>query len=108
MEDKIVKEIVKEFSKRSEIGVVKYGTTLEGNDDGTLRFLRHLREELMDATLYTKKLETIIADTLDSEMEKVFETIMNAMLIADNERLLPCDIEECFYACGYELDKQPF
>jgi len=54
-EDSIVEEVKKEFTERSERGQNKYGTTL--NDNNKDDFLQHLKEELMDATLYIAKLQ---------------------------------------------------
>ena len=54
MKDKIVESVVNKFNERSELGIKKYGTTLEENN--TDNFLVHLQEELMDATLYIEKL----------------------------------------------------
>lgn len=56
MKDKIVKQVVNKFEKRSELGIKKYGTTLEDNDKDD--FLNHLQEELMDAILYIEKLKS--------------------------------------------------
>ena len=58
MTDKIVKQVTDRFKSRSEVGIKKYGTTLE--DNNTDDFLNHLQEELMDATLYIEKLLTLI------------------------------------------------
>lgn len=54
--DNIVESVVNTFRDRSKIGVAKYGTTLQENDSDD--FLKHLQEELMDATLYIEKLRT--------------------------------------------------
>ena len=56
MTDKIVQEVVDKFQKRSEVGIKKYGTTLEENNSDD--FLNHLQEELMDAILYIQKLKS--------------------------------------------------
>jgi len=56
MEDKIVKQVVNKFQQRSEVGIKKYGTTLEQNNNDD--FLNHLQEELMDAILYIEKLKS--------------------------------------------------
>jgi len=56
MQDKIVKQVVDKFQQRSEVGIKKYGTTLEENN--TDDFLNHLQEELMDAILYIEKLKS--------------------------------------------------
>lgn len=57
MKDKIVKQVKEKFSERSEIGIAKYGTTLDRGDLSLVNWLNHLQEELMDATLYIQKLK---------------------------------------------------
>jgi hypothetical protein len=57
MKDKIVQQVVSKYTERSERGYQKYGTTLEENNKDI--YLRHLQEELMDATLYLEKLLTL-------------------------------------------------
>ena len=60
--DKIVKEIQDKFQQRSEVGVKKYGTDLQGAELSILECLNHLQEELMDATLYIQKLKNELQD----------------------------------------------
>jgi hypothetical protein len=60
MRDQIVEDVVDKFLERSQVGITKYGTTLENNNKDN--YLVHLQEELMDATLYLQKL-------LDQEQE---------------------------------------
>lgn len=55
--DPIVDSVIKQFRKRSNLGIKKYGTTLEKNNNDN--FLQHLKEELMDATLYIEKLQSL-------------------------------------------------
>jgi len=59
MKDKIVEEVVLKYQQRSEVGIKKYGTTLEQNNKDN--YLVHLQEELMDATLYIQKLLSKVA-----------------------------------------------
>ena len=54
LKDKIVKQVIHKYIQRSELGIKKYGTTLE--DNNTDNFLIHLQQELMDASLYIEKL----------------------------------------------------
>ena len=54
MKDKIVQQVVNKYQERSDRGYQKYGTTLEENNKDS--YLKHLQEELMDATLYLEKL----------------------------------------------------
>lgn len=54
MKDKIVKQVVDKYTNRSEVGIAKYGTTLENNNVDN--YMNHLQQELMDATLYIEKI----------------------------------------------------
>jgi hypothetical protein len=62
MKDTIVESVIKQFKQRSEVGINKYGVTLERTDLSTLEWLQHFQEELMDATLYIQKLKTELND----------------------------------------------
>ena len=64
MSDQIVLEVIEKYAQRSERGINKYGTTLEQNNHDN--YLKHLQEELMDATLYLQKLMS-----LDKEITKL-------------------------------------
>lgn len=55
VKDPIVESVVKELRERSRVGIEKYGTTLEENNNDD--FLQHLKEELMDAVNYIQKLQ---------------------------------------------------
>lgn len=67
MKDSIVELVTKEFNRRSEVGINKYGTTLDRDDLSLYDWLVHLQQELMDATLYVEKLKSEFADKLTSE-----------------------------------------
>ncbi len=55
--DSIVNSIVKKFISRSDIGIQKYGQTLDRDDLKTVDWIQHAQEELMDAILYLEKLK---------------------------------------------------
>jgi hypothetical protein len=57
MKDKIVQEIKDKFEQRSQLGINKYGTTLERDDLTAEQWVNHLQEELMDAILYLQRLK---------------------------------------------------
>lgn len=61
MKDPIVEQVKNKLTERSQVGVAKYGTTLERGDLSLLDWLNHLQEELMDATLYIQKLKNDLA-----------------------------------------------
>lgn len=52
--DKIVDQVIEKYKSRSQVGINKYGTTLEENNHDN--FLLHLQQEMQDATLYIEKL----------------------------------------------------
>jgi len=58
--DVIVQEVKQMYEERSQVGIAKYGTTLEHSTQNTLEFVQHLQEELMDATLYLQKIKHLI------------------------------------------------
>ena len=64
-EDNIVQEVVNKYQERSKAGYLKYGTTLDRKDLTVDTWLKHLQEELMDATVYIQKLRNDIADATD-------------------------------------------
>ena len=55
--DPIVEDVINTMRARSRDGILKYGTTLYDSPDGFYKFLNHLQEELMDATLYIEKIK---------------------------------------------------
>jgi hypothetical protein len=55
--DSVVESVLSAFKRRSERGIDKYGVTLDREDLSTLEWLKHLQEELMDATLYIERLK---------------------------------------------------
>jgi hypothetical protein len=57
--DSIVNSIVTSFINRSNIGIDKYGTTLDRDDLNEVDWIQHAQEELMDAILYLEKLKQI-------------------------------------------------
>lgn len=58
VKDFIVESVIDQFKDRSNVGIKKYGTTLDRNDLTMLEWLIHLQQELMDATLYIEKLKS--------------------------------------------------
>ena len=53
--DTIVNSIIDKFIERSNIGIEKYGTTLDRNDLQPFEWLVNFQEELMDGILYLEK-----------------------------------------------------
>jgi hypothetical protein len=59
MEDKIVQSVIDKFNKRSELGIKKYGTTLDQNLLTLDEWLTHAQEEAMDFVLYLEKIKKL-------------------------------------------------
>lgn len=56
MKDSIVQSVIDKYISRSNTGIKKYGVTLDREDLSLVEWLRHLQEELQDATLYVEKI----------------------------------------------------
>ncbi len=50
-------KVLSKYYERSQLGIQKYGRTLDRDDLSLTDWLNHLQEELMDATLYIEKLK---------------------------------------------------
>jgi hypothetical protein len=57
-EDPIVAAVIRKMYQRSQVGIKKYGTTMERDDLSYAEWLTHLQEELMDSIIYLEKLKT--------------------------------------------------
>jgi len=53
----IEKKVIDKINKRAEIGLKKYGITMERTDLTKQQWLNHLQEELLDAVIYIEKLK---------------------------------------------------
>lgn len=60
--DRIVESVVEKFRSRSEVGIRKYGTTLDRNDLSLEQWLDHAIEEQMDSILYLTKIKEELKD----------------------------------------------
>lgn len=55
--DSIVESVINQFKERSEVGIKKYGTTLDRNDLNFEDWLQNAIEESMDLCLYLTKIK---------------------------------------------------
>lgn len=65
--DPIVEAAIAEMRKRSQEGILKYGTTMARQDIDLLGWVQHLKEELMDAVIYATRIQR---DLIDAEIDK--------------------------------------
>jgi len=56
-DDPIVAAVIRKMYQRSQVGIKKYGTTMERNDLSFTDWITHLQEELMDSIIYLEKLK---------------------------------------------------
>lgn len=63
IQDSIIKKVIDKLTSRSQVGIKKYGTTLDRDDLSTKEWLIHLQEELMDACGYIEKLISLIEES---------------------------------------------
>ena len=56
MNDTIVESVIEQFKDRSNVGIKKYGVTLDRNDLSLLEWLEHAKQEQMDSVLYLEKI----------------------------------------------------
>jgi hypothetical protein len=74
VEDPVVLKVLSKYYERSQLGIQKYGRTLDRDDLNLTDWLNHLQEELMDATLYIEKLK---ADLKQAQKAALID-LMNA------------------------------
>ena len=56
-QDTIVESVINQFRERSEVGIKKYGVTLDREDLSSLEWINHAQQEAMDFVLYLEKLK---------------------------------------------------
>ena len=57
--DSIVNSVISEFISRSNVGLEKYGTTLDRGDLSLMDWVQHAQEEMMDGILYLEKIKKL-------------------------------------------------
>jgi hypothetical protein len=59
IKDPIVENVVKNFINRSNVGIIKYKTTLNDSNLSFDKWVNHTQEELMDAVNYLEKIKMV-------------------------------------------------
>jgi len=65
VEDNNVNEICLEYMRRADHGFKKYGVTTERKDLDLMQWIQHLKEELMDATVYIHRIQKELKEKQD-------------------------------------------
>jgi len=71
--DPIIKSVVDNLVKRSDVGFEKYGVTLKDDDAPLIAWLNHLQEELMDAVNYIEKLKHSATEVLQDKLVEEYK-----------------------------------
>jgi hypothetical protein len=56
-QDTVVSSVINKFKTRSDVGIKKYGTTMDRDDLSFMDWISNLQEELMDAVIYCEKIK---------------------------------------------------
>lgn len=64
---KILDEVIEDFRKREQRGIMKYGVTMDREDLLSHEWIQHMMEELMDAIIYLKKIQSGTQRRTDSK-----------------------------------------
>lgn len=62
MDSEVLTQVIEDMRQREAKGLETYGTTMDRKDLTAAQWISHMKEELMDAILYLKKLENINND----------------------------------------------
>lgn len=81
--DPIIKSVVDNFVKRSDVGFEKYGVTLAEDDAPLVAWLNHLQEELMDAVNYIEKLKYSATEVLQDKLVEEYKESYRSMYPGD-------------------------
>jgi hypothetical protein len=62
----IEEKVIDKIRQRAEVGLAKYGVTMEREDLTRVEWLTHLQEELLDGAVYIERLKVLLG-ALDEE-----------------------------------------
>ncbi|MBU01668.1 MAG: hypothetical protein CME55_00085 [Halieaceae bacterium] len=71
---KIEDEVCEKIQQRAEVGLKKYGTTMEREDFSDLDWMNYLQEELMDGAVYLQRMINNYQDAL-AELEELTKRV---------------------------------
>ena len=71
---KIEDEVCEKIQQRAEVGLKKYGTTMEREDFSDLDWMNYLQEELMDGAVYLQRMINNYLDAL-AELEELTKRV---------------------------------
>lgn len=81
-QDTVVSSVINKFKSRSDVGIKKYGTTLDQNN--TDDFLSHAMEESMDFILYLQKIKDTLNKNGFNRLEDLIEKYEKTVTTTEN------------------------
>lgn len=69
--DSIVDSVIESFKERSNVGIKKYGVTLDRDDLSFLEWINHLQTELQDAILYAERMKTTDGMSFSYDLDEI-------------------------------------
>lgn len=87
MKDKVVEEVCNDLRKRSEVGIKKYGVTLDRDDLTLKEWIQHFYEENLDAANYAKKVLILLE-------EEIIVRVRGGCAESDDPRVKIIDYDE--------------
>jgi hypothetical protein len=70
---KIEEQVIEKMRDRADVGLNKYGTTMERDDLSFAEWMIHMQEEMMDATIYAQRIINMI-ETHEGDLLKLANT----------------------------------
>lgn len=70
-DDPIVSAVIRKMYQRSQVGIKKYGTTMERKDLTQAQWLVHLQEEMLDGAIYCQRL-LLELENLKNKSETIY------------------------------------
>jgi hypothetical protein len=86
IQDPILIKVLGKYYERSQLGIQKYGSTLDRDDLNLTDWLNHLQEELMDATLYIEKLKADLKQAQKDAIINLMNSEYDEMLNEDKDK----------------------
>ena len=69
--DSIVEKVIESFKERSNVGIKKYGVTLDRSDLSFLEWINHSQQEGMDMILYLERMKSTAGMSFSYDLEEI-------------------------------------
>lgn len=87
--DYIVEKVIESFKERSNVGIKKYGVTLDRGDLNFSEWLNHAQQESMDLILYLERMKTTDGMSFSYDLDEI-----DSMEMADGKLIIKTKIKD--------------